>query len=121
VVRAQLELAEDAAKAQGRSQGEIYRALEQLGDNQHTLGESLNTWRIESGSDIAIVSNRLQKLEQSVLDLLGQLSAEVHTLRQESYENGSRGGFKRWLYGTRDVLGSSYRDDPHAIRTGEKR
>ena len=69
-VRAHLQGAEDAAKKHERDLGEIYQALVKLGANQQTLGDNFTAWRIETGGDIGIVSNRLQQLEQTTLDLL---------------------------------------------------
>ena len=48
-----------------------------LGANQQTLGDNFTAWRIETGGDIGIVSNRLQQLEQNMLDLLGHLGGRV--------------------------------------------
>ena len=124
-VRAQLQAAEEASKAHERTLDHINEVLDTLranqqtlGANQQTLGENLSSWQSESGGDIGIVSNRLQQLEQTVLDALGQLSLEVQALRQESFENGARrgNGFKRWLYGTGNVLQSSWREEAASMR-----
>ena len=82
-VRAHLQGAEEAGKTHERDLGEIYQALVKLGANQQTLGDNFTAWRIESGGDIGIVSNRLQQLEQTMLDLLGHLGGELQALRQE--------------------------------------
>jgi len=112
MVRKRIQAAEEAAEAHGRHLAEVYQALEGLGTSQHTLGESFAAWRAECGGDIGIVSNRLQQLEQAVLDLSSQVTAEVQALRQEREEALRRGnGFKRWLYGTNAVLSGSWRDD----------
>jgi hypothetical protein len=115
-VRAQLQGAEEAGKTHERDLGEIYQALVKLGANQQTLGDNFTAWRIESGGDIAIVNNRLQQLEQTTLDLLGHLGAELQALRQESHESGGRrNGFKRWLYGTGNVFAAGWRDEAAAV------
>jgi hypothetical protein len=118
-VRAQLQTAEEANKAYERHLGEIYQALVKLGANQQTLGDNFATWRTETGGDIGIVNNRLQHLEQTALELLGQLGGQVHALRQESHVNGRRGnGFKRWLYGTSSVFAAGRRTDAAAPSAG---
>jgi hypothetical protein len=104
-VRAHLQGAEDAGKKHERDLKEIYQALVKLGANQQTLGDNFTAWRIETGGDIGIVSNRVQQLEQTVVDLLGHLGANLQTWRQES-RGGGRDGFKRWLYGTSKVFAS---------------
>ena len=76
-VRAQLQGAEEAGKTHARDLGEIYQALVKLGANQQTLGDNFTAWRIESGGDIGIVSNRVQQLEQTMLDLLGHFGSEL--------------------------------------------
>ncbi len=114
-VRAHLQGAEEAGKKHERDLGEVYQALVKLGANQQTLGDNFTAWRIETGGDIGIVSNRLQQLEQNMLDLLGHLGAELQALRLELREGPSnRHGFKRWLYGTGNVLAAIRRDDASA-------
>ena len=74
-VRAHLQGAEEAGKKHERDLGEVYQALVKLGANQQTLGDNFTAWRIETGGDIGIVNNGLQKLEQTMLDLLLATSA----------------------------------------------
>jgi Clp amino terminal domain, pathogenicity island component len=116
-VRAHLQGAEEAGKTHERDLGETYQALVKLGANQQTLGDNFTAWRIESGGDIAIVNNRLQQLEQTMLDLLGHFGGELQALRQESHGNagGRRNGFKRWLYGTGHVLAAGRRNETAAV------
>jgi hypothetical protein len=48
-----------------------------------------------------------------MLDLLGHLGGDLHALRTEVRDGGgSRNGFKRWLYGTGNVLAAIRRDEP---------
>ena len=104
-VRAHLQSAEEAGKKHERDLNEIYQALVKLGANQQTLGDNFTAWRIESGGDIGIVSNRLQQLEQTMLDVLGRLGADLRAWRQQrGKESRRRDGFKRWLYGTGNVF-----------------
>ena len=111
-VRAHLQSAEEAAKKHERDLNEIYQALVKLGANQQTLGDNFTAWRIESGGDIGIVSNRVQQLERTVLDLLGHLGTDLRTWRQESRVGGNRvESFKRWLYGTSKALASGWREE----------
>src|SRR5262249_37335777 len=58
-VRAHLQSTEESAKKHERDLNEIYQALVKLGANQQTLGDNFTAWRIESGGDIGIVSNRV--------------------------------------------------------------
>jgi hypothetical protein len=117
-VRAHLQGAEEAAKKQERDLGEIYQALVKLGANQQTLGDNFTAWRIETGGDIGIVNNGLQRLEQTTLDLLGHLGSDLHALREET--RAGRGGlfyrFKRWLFGTSNVLEAGWREHTPTTR-----
>ncbi len=110
-IRAQLQSAEEAGKTHERDLTEIYEALVKLGTNQQTLGDNLSTWRVESSGDVGIVSNRLQQLEHTALDLLTRLATDVTALRQGGADDETRrsNGFKRWLYGTSSVLGTGWR------------
>jgi hypothetical protein len=111
-VRAHLQSADEAAKKHERDLNEIYQALVKLGANQQTLGDNFTAWRIESGGDIGIVSNRVQQLERTMLDLLGHLGTDLRAWRQESRVGGSRvEDFKRWLYGTSKIFASDWRGE----------
>jgi len=113
-VRAHLKSAEEAAKKHERDLNEIYQALVKLGANQQTLGDNFTGWRIESGGDIGIVSNRVQQLERTVLDLLSHLGTDLQASRQESRVGANRvESFKRWLYGTSKALASGWRAEAH--------
>jgi hypothetical protein len=102
-VRAQLESAEAAGKTHERDFKEISQSLVKLGATQQTLGDNLTGWRIESGGDLSIISNRLEQLERTLFDGLGQLGAELRAW-QENREAGRIDRFKRWLYGTAKVF-----------------
>jgi hypothetical protein len=117
-VRAQLRKAEEASKARERELEEIHQGLAQLGASQQMLADNLAAWRAENGGDIGIVSNRLQQLEHTALDLLDRLNGEVQALHQEYHEDEARrgNGFKRWLYGTGNVFATSWRDEAASIR-----
>ena len=111
-VRAHLKSAEEAAKKHERDLNDIYQALVKLGANQQTLGDNFTAWRIESGGDIGIVSNRVQQLERTVLDLVGHLGTDLQAWRQESRVGGNRvESFKRWLYGTSRTFASGWREE----------
>jgi len=122
-LRAQLQAAEEARKAHDRNLAEIHQGLVKLGANQQTLGDNFAAWRYETGGDIGIVSNRLQQLEHTMLDLLGQLGGELQALRQENHGDGSRrgNGFKRWLYGTSSVFATSRREGAASVRHAVER
>jgi ClpA/ClpB-like protein len=108
-----LQASEEAGRATDRRHGEIRQAMGSLDASQQRLAGNLDTWRVESAADIAIVSNRLQQLEQKVLDALDRLGEDVHAVRLGHLENGARrgNGFKRWLYGTGTVFASGWRSD----------
>jgi hypothetical protein len=118
-VRAQLQSAEEASEARERDLDHINEVLDRLRDGQQTLGENLREWQ----GDIGIVSNKLQQLEQTIVDALGQLSLDVQALRNASYDNGTRRGqgFKRWLYGTGNVFQSSWREETASLRAAAGR
>jgi hypothetical protein len=124
-VRAQAE----ASKAREHELEEIHEAVAHLSTGQQLLADNLASWRAESGGDTAIVSNRVQQLEQTSLDLLDRLNAEVQALRHVHHEDESRrgNGFKRWLYGTGSVFATRRREDAAPVsqtldrlRDGEK-
>jgi hypothetical protein len=97
-------------------------ALVKLGGNQQTLAGNLEQWRLESGGDLGIISNRLELLERGSgqpIEMLTQLQTDMAALQQVAladYDHNRR-GFKNWLFGTDDVFASSWRDDTSALRT----
>ena len=116
-LRARLQGAEEAGKAHERDLGEIYEALVKIGTNQQTLGENLNTWRLDTSGDVGILSNRLQQLEQTTRELVVWLGDEMMAQRREGGgdEQGRGNGFKRWLYGTSHVLTGARREVPESV------
>ena len=106
------------SKAREHELEEIHEAVAQLSTGQQLLADNLAAWRAESGGDTAIVSNRLQQLEHTALDLLDRLNGEVQALRHEQHEDGARrgNGFKRWLYGTGSVFATGRRDEAASVR-----
>jgi Clp amino terminal domain, pathogenicity island component len=111
VLRAQSERVEEAGKIHERDLNEIFEALVKLGTNQQTLASNLESWRLDNSGDVSIVSNRLENMERTLQETLAPE-------RSEGTEgNGARARkLKRWLYGTRRVLPSTWRDDAAAIR-----
>jgi hypothetical protein len=105
-VGAQLQAVEEAGKVHRRELMEIHEALGKLGTNQQTLGDNLRSWRHESGGDVGIISNRLQQLETTAVELLTRVGDQVLELaRDPRGEGGRRGhGLKRWLHGTGAAL-----------------
>jgi hypothetical protein len=122
-MRTRLQAAEDAGNVSERRHGEIRQAMTSLDASQQMLADNLATWRVESGADIAIVSNRLQQLEQKALDLLDRLGDEVGALRQGHVgdEVHRSNGFKRWLYGTGSVFASGTRAEDAGHALGRRR
>ncbi len=100
---------------------EMHDALVKLGNNQQTLAGNLDQWRLESGGDLGIISNRLELLERGSaqpLDMLRTLQTDMQALQQVAladYDHNRR-GFKNWLFGTDDIFASSWRDDTSALR-----
>jgi hypothetical protein len=117
-IRTQAMAAEEANKARERELRLIHDALDRLGSSQRTLGESLGAWQSESSGDVSVLSNRLEQLDRSALDLIDRLGGEVEALRQQLAEEEARrsNGFKRWLYGTSHVFANSWREEAAAIR-----
>lgn len=110
-LRSNMQAAEEAAKLRDRRLVEILQAITNLVASQQSLAHSLAAWRVESGGDVAIVSNRLEQVQHAMLELLDHL-------RHEHLENGARrgNGFKRWLYGTPTVFATGWRDEVGQIR-----
>ena len=100
---------------------EVHDALVKLGTNQQTLAGNLEQWRIESGGDLGIVSNRLELLERGAaqpLEMLTQLQADMQGVQQVAladYDHNRR-GFKHWLFGTDDIFAGSWRDETAGVR-----
>jgi len=117
-VRDQLRKAEEESKAREHELQEIHEAMAQLGTGQQLLADNLASWRAENGGDTAIVSNRLERLEQSMLDLLDRLGGTPQAPRAEPHEEEPRRGvgFKRWLYGTGSVLAGGWRGELASLR-----
>lgn len=140
-VRSHLQSAEEQAKTHERDLHEVYEALVKLGSNQQTLANNLNTWRLDTSGDVSIVSNRLERLEQTVMESLARISAELQMLRpqiaalerpatdthqaltyREEEPQPGRWSFKRWLFGTSRVLSPTWeRRNPGPVRTALRR
>ena len=101
---------------------EVHDALVKLGTNQQTLAGNLEQWRLESGGDLGIISNRLELLERGSaqpLELLNQMQVDMQALQQVAladYDHNRR-GFKNWLFGTDDIFASAWLDETSALRT----
>ena len=100
---------------------EVHDALVKLGTNQQTLAGNLEQWRLESGGDLGIISNRLELLERGSaqpLELLNQMQVDMQALQQVAladYDHNRR-GFKNWLFGTDDIFANSWMDETSALR-----
>jgi hypothetical protein len=112
-VDAELERGAEARKAREEELAEIYGALLKLGTNQQTLGNNLNTWRLETSGDISIISNRLERLEKASLAATQRLSNDVAMLRSRAKPRRHR--LKSWLAGQTPVL-PGWRDRAKAFR-----
>lgn len=131
-LRAQAERMEEAGKTHEHDLSEIYEALVKIGANQQTLAANLETWRLDSGGDIGIVSNRVESLEKVLRAVLPrprpepqQQPAQAEAARatgDDLYEGEPpTGSFKRWLFGTTRVLPASWREDMSALRDSVRR
>jgi hypothetical protein len=116
-LRSGQQAAEEAAKLRDRRLVEILQAITSLDASQQSLAQSLAAWRVEIGGDVAIVNNRVDETHHAMLALYDRLTGEVQALRQEHLENGTRRGtgFKRWLYGTPNVFGTSWHEGSVSI------
>jgi uncharacterized coiled-coil protein SlyX len=130
-LRAQTERMDEVSKTHEHDLTEVYEALVKIGGNQQTLASNLDTWRLDSGGDIGIVSNRVERMEQALLAVLPrarpepapqpqpvQPAAEPARVASDDVYEGEppTGSFKRWLFGTTRVLPSSWREDMTALR-----
>jgi hypothetical protein len=131
-LRAQAERMEEAGKTHEHDLSEIYEALVKIGANQQTLATNLETWRLDSGGDIGIVSNRVESLEKVLRAVLPrprpepqpvQPSPEPARMTSDDLYEGEppTGSFKRWLFGTTRVLPASWREDMSALRDSVRR
>lgn len=113
-VRAQMEKADEARKSNHDVLSAIYDALLKLGTNQHELGEHFNAWRSETSGDLGIISSRVDQLDHAALDMLSQLSDDLHALQQKNGVEGARlsENLKRWLHGTSNILATTWRKGP---------
>ncbi len=129
-LRAQTERMDEVSKTHEHDLTEVYEALVKIGANQQTLASNLETWRLDSGGDLGIVSNRVERMEQALLAVLPRPRPEpaptatvadtdappLRAVSEEDYEEPPTGSFKRWLFGTTRVLPSSWREDMTALR-----
>ena len=101
--------------------GEVHDALVKLGSNQQTLAGNLEQWRLESGGDLGIISNRLELLERGSgqpIEMLTQMQDDMRALQQVAladYDHNRR-GFKNWLFGTDDIFAGSWKDETAGLR-----
>ncbi len=138
-LRAQTERMDEVSKTHEHDLTEVYEALVKIGDNQQTLASNLETWRLDSGGDIGIVSNRVERMENALMAVLPRPRPEpaptqaavedtdppplraMRVEREEDYGEPPTGSFKRWLFGTTRVLPSSWREDMTALRESVRR
>lgn len=134
-LRAQVERMDEASKTHEHDLSEIYEALVKIGGNQQTLAANLETWRLDSGGDMGIVSNRVESLEKVLRAVLPRPRPEPQPqpvqpppaaaarLSSDDFYEGDAptGSFKRWLFGTTRVLPSSWREDMTALRESIRR
>jgi hypothetical protein len=114
-MKTQDERAHEFATLRERDLADLREMFAKHGSHLHSLAASLERWRLESGGDLGIISNRLELLERSAqkpVEAVERLSAEVATLERIANTNNERqrGGFKRWLFGTDDVFATSWRN-----------
>ena len=111
----------EKAEAGKSDLAEVHDALVKLGTNQQTLASNLEQWRVESGGDLGIISNRLELLERGSaqpLEMLAQLQSDMQGVQQVAladYDHNRR-GFKHWLFGTDDIFAGSWKDETAAVR-----
>jgi hypothetical protein len=133
-LRTQAERMDEANKTHDHDLSEIYEALVKIGSNQQTLAANLETWRLDSGGDLGIVSNRVESLEKVLRAVLPRPRPEPQPVQapppaaparlsgDDFYEGEPpTGSFKRWLFGTTRVLPTSWREDMTALRESIRR
>jgi hypothetical protein len=114
VMKTQDQRAHELTALRERDFADLRETLVKLGSHLQTLADSLERWRLESGGDLSIISNRLELLERSAkkpVEAVERLSAEVATLERiaNTKNERQRGSFKHWLFGTDDVLATGWR------------
>ena len=121
LVRGQADSVAKATATHQRDLTEVHEALLKLGNNQKTLSDNLEQWRLEAGGDLGIISNRLELLESGSgrpIELIEQMQSDLANVTQlalADYDQNRR-SFKTWLFGTSDVFAGSWRDETAAVR-----
>jgi len=113
LLRGQTERMLEATKTHERDLGEIFEALVKLGTNQQTLANNLEAWRLDSSGDVSIVSNRLERLERTLVPLPAPLRPQA-TVPQSGPPREKV--IKRWR-----VLPATWREDAAALRDSLRR
>ncbi len=92
--------------------GELNTALLQVNENQRSLAELLEKWRLESSGDLSVVANRLATLESREIrpsDDIARLSNKIDRMYRVNVERyHRRNRFWYWLFGTDDWIGASW-------------
>lgn len=108
LLRGQTERMLEATKTHERDLGEVFEALVKLGTNQQTLASNLEAWRLDSSGDISIVSNRLERLERSLVPPPATPRPQAAVPHSGAPREKA---IKRWR-----VLPATWREDAAALR-----
>lgn len=91
---------------------QVHDALVKLNANQHTLAGSIDQWRSDGASDLAVISARMQALEReagrpmALLETISTNMENMHRVTVERYHRRNR--FWYWLFGTDDWVAASW-------------
>jgi predicted nucleic acid-binding Zn-ribbon protein len=124
-VAAEIQTAAAKHQAYSKDLVDVHDALMKLNQNQHTLAGSIDQWRADAASDVAIISNRLAAIDrdndlpaEKILALSDNMD-NLNRLMVERYHRRNRFWF--WLFGTDDWLGRSWPSQVHAIEAEKQR
>jgi len=92
----------------------VHESLVRLGTTQHTLASVLDGWHDDESGEIELINSRIGALYEGGARqhaAIEKLTADIDTLAHLvlADRRGSRGSFRRWLYGTEDWIKASWR------------
>jgi hypothetical protein len=116
----------DLHAAHGKDLVELHDALVKLNTNQQTLAGSMDQWRLDNGTELGTLVEKLDGMERASarpVQMLENLQANVQTLQRfTAKREEQRSRFRQWLMGTDDWYGASWeepevKDRPRTVNT----